>query len=290
MGSAWGRVCSWLTSRRVGTIACVLLVFSINSCVAGARSGFVDQKGRPTAAPWGALAPDTVRDSALIIIWNHGSREPHQRDRCPGVPPLVRALEGERLGPHTVHVYHACHAHLRSSWDLQTGAGLRKLDKRILELEALLEAFQARGVRPGQVILAGQSCGAWTGLLLAVRRPDLMAGQIAFSPACHGALNPNLHCAAVGKPECATILADRRRQVGHLMAADSLDALVYSFPGDPFAPRGSLGFLDFVPGIERHRPVVGPPGKKAHFLVWEAHFPEAEQARIRRYVGSRPAG
>ncbi len=186
-----------------------------------------------------------------------------------------------RAGSGPLTVVYACHDDVTPGWDIETGAGRRKLTVRLERLERLLEGHRRAGVPRERLVLAGQSCGAWASLLLAARRPDLVGRIIAFAPACHGRLMQNLHCAALGTMACEVILADRHRQVAALLGIRRLDALIYTFEGDPFVPPGALAFLELVPGVVRVH-LTRRTGSRGHGTVWR--LPKTERARLSAFA------
>ncbi len=237
--------------------------------------------------PAGFLAGDDTlarTPAPLVLIWSHGSRDEYQTDTCPGVPPGIADLDGRRAGSRIVRIYRTCDAALSSTVQFVTGSGERKVDRRARALTQTVDRVIAAGVPREAIVLAGQSCGAWAGLLMAASQPERPLRQLAFAPACHGPLAQNRASAASGHPVGRGIMRDRAEDIAGISGLAHLEALVFTAADDPFAPDADLAFLRAIPGV-RH---VHDPAPLGHLAVWDAAYTAARQDLIRGFLAVTP--
>jgi pimeloyl-ACP methyl ester carboxylesterase len=104
-----------------------------------------------------------------------------------------------------------------------------------------LPALRAQGYR--QVILGGESRGAWQALMAAAERPELVDAVLAAAPAAHGEMEEN--------ETRADALADFQRLLSG-MAATPVRLLVVTFEGDEFDPDPAVR-AQLVAGLASQR-------------------------------------
>ncbi len=129
----------------------------------------------------------------IILIFNHGQDHTDRKSKyCVhtnmmlNLSKLVRdnkILEKEML------LYSFCTNHLqgdsyRKDWykkkELIPYKGLTKMDKRVTAIATLTDDFVKIGVPRKQIIIVGNSCGAWATLLTLSQNPDKAGGGYRF--------------------------------------------------------------------------------------------------------------
>ncbi len=260
-------------SQRAFLCAAVLVL--VAAC-APTRSQFVGDI--PADAPrYEMTLPDP--ENTILVIWNHGHdrryEEQSERD-CGTVPEALTALAKARIQGMRVSIYQLCSLEA-ADYDYIRKTGERKLDKRVTAIEDHIFRARRQGVPARRIFLAGQSCGAWASLLVARRGIAEFNGLIGFAPACHGYLKINNP-----SPLKQAILRNRETDVAYISAIPTIRALIYQFGNDPWAPFGSLDFLDTLDGLERI--TVNPMMNSYHGYGFTGAFAEEFSDRIRQFV------
>lgn len=148
-------------------------------------------------------------EAAGVLVWGHGYGGPDEDFRGKPLPGFVTALNEAGFDILRFDRHPGDDALFISQPRLVRG----------------LPALRAQGYR--QVVLGGESRGAWQALMAAAERPELVDAVIAAAPAAHGEVEEN--------ETRADALADFQRLLAG-MAASPARLLVITFEGDEFDP------------------------------------------------------
>ena len=228
-------------------------------------------------------------DDHVLLLFNHGSRAEPRADQCDPdgrtTPGVIKSLAGEEILGLTIAVYAYCTPSRKGSYRHQQAEGDPKVLNRTRDIEVIVADYQARGLAPERVFLAGQSAGAWASLLVARRGLVTINSVIGFAPAFAGRRGR--------RPPGWQQLRDD--QIAYLHQAPRLDALIFAFVGDPYEPPEALSFLRNVPGIElRALPsdvIDGVPCRRRtpHFTSFQDCFMSSQRQTILDYMAARLA-
>jgi hypothetical protein len=272
-GSAWGQAS--LEAAEAAALANCQRTGS-STCRAYARNNEIVWPGRGWAPPSppgriaGGMAYEIVpdqrflwrgmREAAGAYVWGHG-RSAGQDSRGQQPQPHVRWFNNAgwdvfRFDRHP------------NSDDPDRAAGWLR--------EGIL-ALRAAGYR--QVVVGGQSRGAWNALMM-LAVPGLADAVVAISPARHGDVaigNPNYPRATEDFRELLTQAADRRARVA-----------IATFQGDNFVPdpdaRSAL-VRELLPSRAAHMLWIDrPPGLQGHGAGASWRFGDAFGGCIFRFV------
>jgi len=120
-----------------------------------------------------------------VIIYNHGISRPQQREPCflsyNQPPKSLTALRDNKT-----LVYQLCSTSTEAPAISSAG---KQVYLRKIEINYAIDAFQARGVLPKHLFLAGHSNGAWTSLMMMRDVNKRFNGVIAYAPAFAGKRN-----------------------------------------------------------------------------------------------------
>jgi dienelactone hydrolase len=146
-----------------GVLALVLLALAACGVVVEG-----ELKGRP-------LNVDLDPRRTIVVIWNHGFSPDAAGTYRPEAPPIIeRLVERNR----DVVLFK----------QLRNGTWLGELDHAAYVDAAIASLVTEQHVPVENIILSGQSCGAWGSLQTAAFRYPNIGGIVAFAPTCHGRL------------------------------------------------------------------------------------------------------
>lgn len=180
---------------------------------------------------------------AVLLIYNHGSRQEFYPDRCDpasDVPQVVRNLDGRQVAGKQVIVYAFCTPSRVGEYRHESRTGEPKVVKRARDIENLVDKFTAAGLPSRNIFLVGHSAGAWASFLVSRRGNVDVNAVIGFAPAFAGPSATrssgwwDLH----------------RKQSALLRTSPQLDALVFAFEGDPYSEVSELGSVFSASGVE----------------------------------------
>ena len=176
------------------SIVFVLLVAGVTTgCVASGASS-PDQDEKSTGMFYSSIGrnfrnfPDAMKrhvpnpENTLVIIFGHGiDPKVDLWARCPrNLPIFLTYLVHSKIENLDIVVFRQCSQIRGGSFDVLPAA-------RADELDRIVGAFLAHGLPPRQIVVGGQSFGAWVALTYANRdgAPDRIGSVIAFAPG-HG--------------------------------------------------------------------------------------------------------
>lgn len=125
-------------------------------------------RGRP-------LDVDLDPRRTIVVIWNHGFSPEAAGTYRPEAPPIIERLV-ERNRDVVLFT------------QLRNGTWLGELDHSAYVDAAIASLVAEQHVPVENIILSGQSCGAWGSLQTAAFRYPNVGGIVAFAPTCHGRL------------------------------------------------------------------------------------------------------
>jgi hypothetical protein len=232
-------------TRVAGALLLCLLVAGCGARVQGSFLG----RGLP-------LEP--ARRQTIVIIYNHGFSTDLAGHYQPRLPPI---LETARQRNPDVVVF----SQVRNSIRLESAqhAGY---------IASAVEYFEDLGVPRGNIILAGQSCGAWGSLQAAAFEVPDIGGVMAFSPTCHGRL-----------PYSSETHLRRRREIDELAQHAAFPGVVFLYDGDAYNELDDwAGFAALASTLKLERldreavtRTCERCARDSHGAVWDARFGSA---------------
>ena len=209
-----------MVDRRIAGHASLALTFVV---VALAACGIVvegELRGRP-------LSVDTDPARVIVVIWNHGFSPEAAGTYRPEAPAIIeRLVERNR----DVVLFK----------QLRNAAWLGELDHGAYVDAAIASLHATQHVPIRNIVLAGQSCGAWGSLQTAALRYPDVGGVIAFAPTCHGKL-PHPVSLRARRGEEIDVFARRLRAPGTL----------FVYEGDSFYSADDWARFGSEPGPRR---------------------------------------
>ena len=171
-------------------------------------NGFIDSEGKIYPA-------DQIsnKENIILVVYNHGSVNDQTLDKCSKawdkVPPVALQLHDQKIKNLQIKLYQLCsgvkgwtenerskmwEAHKKSgklSYELadRNGTPLIKKQKQLFKQKIInnkIDDFTKQGFN--NIVLAGQSAGAWASITLRSQFPEKIDGVIAFNPAVAGTL------------------------------------------------------------------------------------------------------
>jgi dienelactone hydrolase len=245
-----------VVARRVAGHASLALAFAVLAL--GACSIVVEGElqGRP-------LNVDTDPSRTIVVIWNHGFSPEAAGTYRPEAPAIIeRLVERNR----DVILFK----------QLRNAAWLGELDHGAYVDAAIASLVATQHVPVENIILAGQSCGAWGSLQTAALRYPNVGGVIAFAPTCHGKL-----------PHPAWLRARRVEEIGAFTHRLRVPGTLFVYEGDSFySPDDWAGFASsaetrraglHVERLSRERvmEVCAACVADSHSAVWGEGFADA---------------
>jgi dienelactone hydrolase len=186
-------------SGGAASLALALVILAVTACGVVVEG---ELKGRPLNV---ALDPRRT----IVVIWNHGFSPEAAGTYRPEAPPIIeRIVERNR----DVVLFK----------QLRNGTWLGELDHGAYVDAAIASLVAEQHVPVENIILSGQSCGAWGSLQTAAFRYPNIGGVVAFAPTCHGRL-PHARRLRARRDEEITAIARHLRAPGMLFlyAGDS---------------------------------------------------------------------
>ncbi|MBI1964303.1 MAG: hypothetical protein HYS37_13125 [Candidatus Rokubacteria bacterium] len=194
-----------------------LLALLLAGCALPVEGEFA---GRPLAG----------RDPAatLVVIYNHGFSRERAGTYTPAVPPIIQRVT-ER-NPDVVVFAQLRNEATLSSWDHSS------------YIESSVALFhRGLGVPLENIILVGQSCGAWGSLQAAAFMYPALGGVIALAPTCHGRL-----------PHSVTATIQRRNEIVQIAQRLRTPGVIFLYEGDAYYDLADWdGFEDYLSGRGR---------------------------------------
>jgi dienelactone hydrolase len=203
------------------------------------------------------------RSHTILIIYNHGFSGDNAGSYEPRLPPILEQIRERNAD---VVVY----SQVRNTTRLEAF-------HHAAYIEAAVDFFHRQQHVPlGNIILAGQSCGAWGSLQTAALRHPNVGGIIAFAPTCHGKL-PHPQWLRARRAEDIDAFARRLRAPGTL----------FVYEGDSFYSPDDWERVDSAPGPreaglhvellsrERVLAVCHACVSDSHSAVWGEGFADA---------------
>ena len=243
-------------ARRGGasaTFALALVVLAVTACGVVVEG---ELKGRP-------LNLDLDPRRTIVVIWNHGFSPEAAGTYRPEAPPIIeRLVERNR----DVVLFK----------QLRNGTWLGELDHSAYVDAAIASLVAEQHVPVENIILSGQSCGAWGSLQTAAFRYPNIGGIVAFAPTCHGRL-----------PHAPRLRARRGEEIIAIARQLRAPGMLFLYAGDSFYSVDDwAGFeartLARPPGLrverlsrERVLTVCGACVADSHSAVWGDGFADA---------------
>jgi hypothetical protein len=228
------------------------------------------------------LPPKPDRRRTIVIIYNHGFSSDSAGRYRPRLPPI---LETARIRNPDVVVF----SQVRNTERLESV-------QHASYIESAVEYFERQGVPHGNIILAGQSCGAWGSLQAAAFVYPDVGGVVAFAPTCHGKL-----------PHSTETRQRRASEIGQLATRARFPAVIFVYEGDSYYDLDDWRGFDAPPEPELRvervdrvtvMKVCARCTADSHAAVWDPHFrdtffdthvqPLIE--RVRERIRTREAG
>ncbi len=179
-------------------------------------SGFLDQLPLPSV--------DQAIQRVIVFMpgWEGGDQK-----NCFGRPPasIMRFAEEGKA-----RIYFLCF-----DIDRSNRLSTYPTSKSIGELRTLLDELIARGIKPSNIFLAGQSYGGWLSLTAFYWFPEKFNSSIAFAPAFSGKRSSDTP--SWKKSSSA------QSQVDRVIKASKMKALVFAYTDDEYNRPKDLTFL-----------------------------------------------
>lgn len=157
-----------------------------------------------------ALDVEVDPTRVIVVIWNHGFSPEAAGTYRPEAPAIIeRLVEKNR----DVVLFK----------QLRNAARLGELDHAAYVDAAIASLVSIQHVPVENIILSGQSCGAWGSLQTAAFRYPDVGGVIAFAPTCHGQL-----------PHPGWLRARRAEEIGSLARRLRAPGTLFVYEGDSF--------------------------------------------------------
>lgn len=192
-----------MVARRIGghaSLALALVVLALAAC------GIVvegELRGRP-------LSVDLDPRQVIVVIWNHGFSPEAAGTYRPEAPAVIeRLVERNR----DVVLFK----------QLRNATWLGELDHGAYVDAAIASLVTTQRVPVENIILSGQSCGAWGSLQTAAFRYPNVGGVVAFAPTCHGKL-----------PHPSWLRARRGEEIDDLARRLRVPGTLFVYEGDSF--------------------------------------------------------
>jgi dienelactone hydrolase len=213
-------------------------------------------RGRP-------LSVDLDPARTIVVIWNHGFSPEAAGTYRPEAPAIIeRLVERNR----DVVLFK----------QLRNATWLGELDHGAYVDAAIASLVSTQRVPVENIILSGQSCGAWGSLQTAAFRYPGVGGVVAFAPTCHGKL-----------PHPARLRARRGEEIDAFARRLRAPGTLFVYEGDSFYSADDwTGFAAWAqprragPRVERLsrervRAVCSTCVADSHGAVWGDGFADA---------------
>mgnify|MGYP001163959844 FL=1 len=220
-------------------ILIIILLIICNNAFSKNYSGFVVDKDnnvnnlKPISKSYKGKTPDINLNNAselTIIIFSHGTTRPQKRENCKkkynAIPKSLLVLKENT----NTFFYYLC------SKATDGGVAGSYINKRVKEIDNVLNQLIAAGVKPENIFLSGVSAGAWSSLMIMDRVDEKFNSAIVFAPACCGRRSEiNQY------PKWRKQI--RPKQVKKMIEAKTIKALIFAYEDDKFNRPKELIFL-----------------------------------------------
>ena len=225
-------------------------------------SNFIDNSGNIYQA-------DKIsnKENTILIIYNHGSDNDQTLDKCSSawakMPPAILQLHDQKIKNLQIKLYHLCSgvrgwsqkeqdkmwkAHKKSgklSYELtdSNGTPLIKKQKQLFKQKIInnkIDDFTKQGFN--NIVLAGQSAGAWASITLKSQFPEKIDGVIAFNPAVAGTLR--------NRKDWPWWEDVRSYLISYMKLENLKNELVFAHDKDHFETPKTLSFLSNLKSIK----------------------------------------
>ena len=225
-------------------------------------NGFIDSEGKIYPA-------DQIsnKENIILVIWNHGSEGEQTLDKCSKawnkVPPVILQLHDQKIKNLQIKLYKLCSgvkgwskneqdkmwkAHERSgklSDKLadKNGTPLLKKMKQLFKQKVIndkIDDFTKQGFN--NIVLAGQSAGAWASITLRSQFPEKIDGVIAFNPAVAGTLR--------NRKDWPWWEDVRTNLISYMKLENLKNELVFAHDKDHYETTKTLSFLSNLKSIK----------------------------------------
>ena len=177
-------------------------------------------RGRP-------LNVDTDPARVIVVIWNHGFSPEAAGTYRPEAPAIIERLVEQNRD---VVLFK----------QLRNAAWLGELDHSAYVDAAIASLVATQHVPVENIILAGQSCGAWGSLQTAALRYPNVGGVIAFAPTCHGKL-----------PHPQWLRARRADEIDAFARRLRVPGTLFVYEGDSFYSADDWTRVASAPGLQQ---------------------------------------
>jgi dienelactone hydrolase len=235
------------------SLVLALLLLAVTACGVVVEG---ELRGRP-------LNVDLDPRKTIVVIWNHGFSAEAAGTYRPEAPPIIdRIVERNR----DVVLFK----------QLRNATWLGELDHSAYVDAAIASLVADQHVPVQNIILTGQSCGAWGSLQTAAFHYPDVGGVIAFAPTCHGRL-----------PHSPWIRSRRGDDIAAIARVLRAPGTLFLYEGDSFySVQDWAGFESRAhsrpPGLRVERlsrdevlKVCGACVADSHSAVWGDDFADA---------------
>ena len=218
----------------------ILIYFLFISCSYSKNlSGFVidNEKNKfnlqPISKSYKGKTPDISLNNSehiKIIIFSHGTTRPQKKEKCKrkynAIPNSLLSL----TEINNVFFYYLCS---KATDGNKPGS---YIEKRVNEIENVLDQLLDSGIKPKNIFLSGVSAGGWSSLMLMPKVGIKFNSAIVFAPACCGPRH-EINKYPVWRKEI------RPKQIKQIKEADLIKALIFAYEDDKFNRSKELMFL-----------------------------------------------
>ena len=212
---------SLMTSLLLKTIALLCLTMMIGACAPNLSTVKTETLIKPKVA-----SVDTV-----VVIYNHGTRNPRKKERCKSshnqVPQSLSELANDRF-----IIYYLCSNATEGSDRSQAG---NQVYARMYEIEQVMDKLIKQGILPEHIFLAGHSKGAWVSLMLMNQVNRKFNAAILFAPALANRKSINNY------PWWRNEV--RPKQIRQMLGTENIEALIFAYDDDEYNRPQDLLFL-----------------------------------------------
>lgn len=220
--------------------------------------------------------------NTIVVVYNHGTDWGGKFQDCEpsSMPRFIQNWGSTGIAGHDVAVFYLCSQVVEKHFVMGR--------QRSEENDALLDRLAALGVPPEHIFVLGHSGGASTALLTAERAAQKFNAAIVSAPGDGFAW---LDAEGESAP-WMDLEYDKWR--GRLARAENMNALVYVYDGDIYAPPKDALFLRDQPGvevIEIHAPddtgILCKDEPEPHFYWWSSCFRNEQEKVVEHYIEQR---
>ena len=220
--------------------------------------------------------------NTVVVIYNHGTDWGGKFQDClpDTMPRFIQTWGSNGIAGHDVAVFYLCSQVVEKRYTMGR--------QRAEENEALLDRLATLGVPPEHIFIFGHSGGASTALMTAERASQKFNAAIVSAPGYGFAW---LDAQGESYP-WMDVEYDKWR--GRLAGAENMNALVYVFDGDIYAPPKDALFLRDHPGVEvveihasDDSGILCKDEPDPHFYWWSACFRNEQKDIVEHYIEER---